>query len=166
MLKIVGSIMVIAMCTTLGFEKSMELQKHLKELEELKRIFVILRSELVYSKVMFSEVFFKISKKTEGLYKEWLIDLAKKLELCGTGTFADIWKNSIRTYFDSTALIQSEKDELEQIGVSLQYVDAIDLYLAQLNFSIESTREELKRKKKLYQTIGVMSGIFLVIVLL
>lgn len=166
MQKVIGSIIVIAVCTVLGFEKSRELQFHLKELEELKRLFTILHSELVYTKATLSEVFFKISKKTEEPYKCWLIDLAKKLEMCGTGTFSEVWKDSIKTHFEETRLKKNEVEELEQVGLGIQYADTLNLYLTQLDFSIETTREELKSKKKLYQSMGIMCGIFLVIVLL
>lgn len=166
MQKIIGSIIVIAVCTAMGFEKSKELQQHLKELEGLKRLFTILHSELVYTKAALSEVFLKTSKKTEEPYKNWLLDLAKQLEMCGTGTFSELWKNSIDTHFAETILEKNEVDELEQVGLGIQYADTLNLYLNQLDFSIETTREELKSKKKLYQSMGIMCGIFLVIVLL
>ena len=77
MQKIIGSIIVISVCTALGFEKSRELQLHLKELEELKRLFMIIHSELKVTKATLSEIFLKVSKKTETPYKEWLKNLAK-----------------------------------------------------------------------------------------
>lgn len=166
MQKIVGSIIVIAVCTALGFEKSKELQQHLKELEELKRLFTILHNELEYTKATLSEVFLKTSKKTEAPYKEWLTDLAKKLELRGMGTFLELWKKSIEIHFAETKLSRNEVEELEQVGLGIQYIDTLTLYLNQLDFSIQNTREELKSKKKLYQSMGIMCGIFLVIVLL
>ena len=166
MQKVIGSIMVIAVCTALGFEKSRELQLHLKELEELKRLFMIIHSELKFTKATLSEIFFKISKKTEMPYKEWLNNLAKQLEVCGAGTFMELWKNSIQIYLVKTTLRKEEIYELEQVGLGIQYVDTLELYLNQLDFSIQNTREELKTKKKIYQSMGIMCGIFLVIVLL
>ena len=165
MQKIVGSIMVIIVCSVMGFEKSKELQIHLNELEGLKRIFTILNSELLYTKAPLSELFLKISNKTEGLYQEWLRDLATKLDMCGISTFGELWRNSIRTHFNNTKLTKQEIKELEQVGLGLQYTDTLNLYLTQLDFDIEDTREELKSKKKMYQTMGVMCGVFLVIVL-
>ena len=158
--------MVIAVCTALGFEKSRELQLHLNELEELKRLFLIIHSELKITKATLSEIFKKVSKKTEMQYKEWLEDLAKQLEVCGAGTFIDLWKSSVQIYLGKTTLRKDEIYELEQVGFGIQYIDTLELYLNQLDFSIQNTREELKTKKKLYQSMGIMSGIFLVIVLL
>jgi len=166
MQKVIGSIMVIAVCTALGFEKSRELQMHLKQLEELKRLFMIIHNELKVTKATLSEIFLKASKKTETPYKEWLNKLAKQLEICGAGTFMELWKNSIQISLGKTTLRKDEIYELEQVGLGIQYIDTLELYLNQLDFSIQNTREELKAKKKLYQSMGIMCGIFLVIVLL
>ncbi len=166
MQKVIGSIMVIAVCTALGFEKSRELQMHLKELEELKRLFMIIHSELKVTKATMYEIFLKVSKKTETPYKEWLKELANQLEECGAGTFVELWKSSIQIYLGETTLRKDEIYELEQVGLGIQYVDTLEFYLNQLDFSIQNTREELKTKKKLYQSMGIMCGIFLVIVLL
>lgn len=158
--------MVIAVCTALGFEKSRELQMHLKELEELKRLFMIIHSELKVTKATMSEIFLKVSKKTETPYKEWLKELANKLEECSAGTFVELWKSSIQIYLGETTLRKDEIYELEQVGLGIQYFETLEFYLNQLDFSIQNTREELKTKKKLYQSMGIMCGIFLVIVLL
>ena len=166
MQKIIGSIIVISVCTAFGFEKSRELQLHLKELEELKRLFMIIHSELKVTKATLSEIFLKVSKKTETLYKEWLKNLAKQLEVCDAGTFVELWKSSIQIYLGETTLRKDEIYELEQVGLGIQYIDTLELYLNQLDFTIQNTREELKSKRKLYQSMGIMSGIFLVIVLL
>ena len=166
MQKIIGSIIVVAVCTVMGFEKSRELQLHLKELEELKKMFTILKGELQYTRAPFSEMFFKISKKIEGIYKEWLIHLSEDLEKRKMGTLQEAWKTTILKYLNESRLTVEEKEELRQIGNSLGYPETIELYLEQLEVSIQSTREELNTKKKLYQSMGIMCGIFLVIVLL
>lgn len=166
MQKVIGSIMVIAVCTMLGFEKSRDMQKHLNALEELKRIFVLLKSEVQYTRAPFAELFLKISKKVEGEYSEWLFHLSRDLETYGTGTLQEAWKRSIYNHLHGNYLKKEELDELCGVGKSLGYIETLEIYLDQLNFSIENTREELKTKKKLYQNMGIMCGIFLVIVLL
>ena len=166
MQKIIGSIMVIATCTVFGFEKSRELQLHLRELENLKDIFVLLKKELQYTNAPFFELFLKIGGKMSGRHHEWLMELAKELKECQGGTFLVLWKKQIEKYFSKSGLSEIELEDLYRVGSSLGYPETIELYLEQLVVSIQSTREELKTKKKLYQSMGIMCGIFLVIVLL
>jgi len=165
MQKVIGSMIVIAVCTALGFEKSNDLQMHLNALEELRKIFVLLRSEVQYTKAPFAELFLKISKKVDGVYKEWLSKISKDLERHEKGTLQEVWEVSIYEYLRESRLTKEELEELCRVGNSLGYLETIELYIDQLDFSIEKTREELKSKKKLYQSMGIMCGIFLVIVL-
>ena len=166
MQKVIGSVMIIVACTAMGFEKSRELQRHLKELEELKRIFTLIQSELQYTKAAFAEVFFKISRKTDGKYKKWLRELAGDLEKREKGPFQEVWEYEIAEHFKDSQLAKEELEDLRQVGKNLGYLETLDLYLEQLDLSIQKTREEIKSKKKLYQSMGIMAGIFLVIVLL
>lgn len=166
MQKLIGSIMIILACTAIGFEKSQEMLRHLKELEELKKVMTLIRSEMQYTKVPFAEIFQKISKKTEGIYADWLTELAAELEKRGKGTFQEMWRNTIKEKFQESTLSKKELDELCHIGASLGYLETIDLYLEQLDYTIQNTKEETTSKKKLYQSMGVMGGVFLVIILL
>lgn len=166
MLKIVGSMIVIAVCTALGFEKSNELSMHLNALEELKKLFVLLRSEVQYTRAPFAELFLKISRKMDGVYQKWLLRLSKDLEKHEKRTLQEVWKVSVYEYLEESRLTKEELEELCRVGNSLGYLETIELYINQLDFSIEKAREELKSKKKLYQSMGIMCGIFLVIVLL
>ena len=162
----IGSVMIIVACTVMGFEKGHELQVHLRELEELKRIFTLIQSELQYTKAAFAEVFLKISRKTDDKYKKWLRELASNLEKREKGTFQEVWEYEIAENFKNSQLTKEELEDLRQVGKNLGYLETLDLYLEQLDLSIQRTREEIKSKKKLYQSMGIMAGIFLVIVLL
>lgn len=166
MQRIIGSIMVIAVCTALGFEKSRELQLHLNSLEELKKLFTLLKSEVQYTKAPFAEVFLKLSKKMNGSYKDWLLYVSRQLEKRERETLHKVWKTSVYEYLKDCKLTKEELEELCDVGGTLGYIETLDIYLNQLDFSIQNTREELKTKKKLYQSMGIMCGIFLVIVLL
>lgn len=166
MQKVIGSIIVIVVCTVMGAEKSREFQQHLNALEEIKKIFILLRSEMHYTKAPFSELFLKISKKVGGVYQKWLSQLSINLKKHEKGTLQEIWRESVHKYLKESQLTKEELNELSRIGNSLGYLETIDLYLEQLEISIQGTREELKNKKKLYQSMGIMCGIFLVIVLL
>lgn len=158
--------MVIFACSAIGFDKSHKLQQHVNELENLKHIFVLIKKEIQYTKAPLSEIFLRISKKTEPAMGEWLKIISLNLQKCGETTFQEIWEKSIEQCFEESRLCKREQEELIQVGKNMGYIEAVDLYLEQLEDSIEQTREEARTKKKLYQSIGIMSGFFLVIVLL
>lgn len=166
MLKLIGSILILAACTGIGFSKSNEMQLHLNELEELKKIFYLLKSELQYTRAPFAEVFEKIGRKTKEPFQTWLLDLCSRLNEKRSGIFWDMWCNSIEENLNGSKLKEDELAELKSVGKNLEYIESLDLYLEQMEYRIQNTRENYRSKRKLCQSLGIMGGIFLVILLL
>ena len=166
MLKIIGSIFIITATTGIGFSNSKELQNHLNTLEELKKIFFLLRSELQYTHAPFAEVFSKISTKTSTPYRKWLTNLSQKLKNKTRGSFWEIWCLSITEDLNKANLKEDEMEELKNVGKNMEYIGSLDLFIEQLEYRIKSTREVYRSKRKLCQSMGIMGGIFLVILLL
>ena len=90
--------------------------------------------------------------------------------------FGETDRGKSRSYLLSclikSQLKSKDREELKAIGMQMGYLDeqmqlgTIDLYLEQLSFVIEKAREELVMKKRLCNCLGVMGGIFLVIILI
>lgn len=158
--------MIIGASSGIGFAKSNDLQRHLNDLEEIKKLFYLLRSELQYTRAPFAEVFEKIAVKVEEPYREWLINLSQRLSEKAQGSFWRIWCLSITENLQKTNLKEDELEELKNVGKNLEYMESLDLYIEQLEYRITNTREAYRSKRKLCQSMGIMGGIFLVILLL
>lgn len=166
MFKIAGSFLVILSCAMIGYEKATEVTKHRKDLEELQRIFIMVQTELKYIKTPFKDLFLKLHRKTNGRFKEWLLDMANSLNTFQQGTLEEIWSSSVDKHLKESFLTKNELEELRQIGKHISHMEALDLFLTQIEGFIQQTREEEKSKKKMYQSMGIMVGIFLVIMLI
>lgn len=159
MFKMIGGLLIVLACTSLGVEKSKELSRHRRELEELLQIFTFIQVRMECLKLPFDELF-------ANMRSEWLSDLSRELRKHQRNTFEEIWISSIDLHFKDSYLTKSEFEELKQIGKHISRPEAIRLYLTQLENAIQITREEEKEKKKLYQSMGIMLGLFLVLVLI
>ena len=159
MFKIVGSMLIVLACTAFGVDKSREISAHRKELEELQRVFTLIETKLEYIKMPMDELFSNMRNK-------WLLDISTELSRYQKRTFEEIWTSSIDTHFKESFLTKSELEELKQIGKHISHQEAIRLYLIQLEDSIQNTKEEEKEKKKLYQSMGILVGLFIVLVLI
>ena len=166
MLKIIGCIFIVTATTGIGFTKSKDMQNHLNTLEELKKLFCLLRSELQYTHAPFTEVFGKISTKTSTPYREWLFQLSQRLKNKTRASFWEIWCLSITEDLNQTYLKEDELQELKNIGKNMEYTESLSLFIEQLEYRIKNTREAYRSKRKLCQSMGIMGGIFLVILLL
>lgn len=166
MCKLIGSILILVACSGIGIGRSREMEWHLKELEEVKKLFYLLRSELQYTRAPFAEVFEKIGKKTEAPYGTWLLQLCERLKRRDDGSFWEIWCMSITEDLCECRLKEEESEELKNVGKNLEYMEGLDLYIEQLEYQIKNTREIYRSKIKLCRSMGIMGGIFLVILLL
>ncbi len=166
MVKFIGGLLIVTACTALGMEKSRELSLHRTELEELQKIFTYIQKELEYMRTPIDELFQKLQKKFPGAYQRWLEEIANSKEVLGKKSFEEIWLSSIDIYLKGSLLTKSEIEELKQIGKHLSRPEAMSLFLIQIENAIQVTREEEKEKKKLYQSMGILAGIFLVLVLI
>ncbi len=156
----------MAGCIAFGFQKSYELQLHAKELEELKQIFIMLKNEMQYARTSLDEMFLHASRKADGVYRLWLHRLSEDLRERRKGTFQEIWMQSLHALENDLHLTEQEAEELRQIGNHISDTDSLAMYLGQLDLSIKQARKEASDKKKMYQSMGILGGIFLVIILL
>ena len=123
-------------------------------------------SELQYTKAPFAEVFEKAGRKIGPPFSEWMLKLCARLKRKERGTFVEIWCNSISQDLQKCGLRKEDIEELKSVGKTLEYMESLDLYLEQLDDHIKRTKEEYRSKQKICQSMGIMGGIFLVILLL
>lgn len=171
MLKIVGCIMIIAAGSGIGYLRGLDFQKHLTEIQSLRRLFLMLKSEIKYTKTPLGEAFYHIGRRMEGKYAEWLLELSKELEEKTGTAFINVWSNTIDQYLRDTNLNREDLKRLKAAGRQMGYMDeemqigTIHLFLEQLEEEIRHMRENLATQRRLCNCLGVMGGIFLAVVL-
>lgn len=171
MLKILGCILVLACSAGLGAAGSMDLKKHCMELRFLKQAVYMLRGEIKYSKAPLPEAFAAIAERVPVPFSEYFSRLAQELSRPGGKSLEVLWREEIGRSLNKSFLRREEKEKLGQLGEGLGYLDlemqlsTIELYLEQLEEDIALAQEEIRTKQKLYQSLGVAGGIFLVILL-
>lgn len=169
MQKVIGSVLILLASTAIGIAKGRDLQRYLGELESLKQLFLMLKSEIKYTKAPLGEAFSRIGRKRKDFFGEWMISLAGELEERAGITFFELWKKSIENVFQKSCLKEADIAQLKSMGMNMGCLDeemqlgTIDLYMEQLEITICRRREELQAKKRLCNCLGVMGGIFLVI---
>ena len=82
------------------------------------------------------------------------------------GTMKEVWKDSIDKMLRESSLRQEDMKRLQNVGEGLDYLETTELYREYLERGIEQTRKEYESKRKLYLSLGVSGGVFLVIILI
>jgi Stage III sporulation protein AB (spore_III_AB). len=169
--KTVGCILIILSSTLMGFYCSSELKSRIEDLKELRKIIMLLKGDIRYCNTPLPEAINAIAKRHDGNFKDFLVRVSKKLNERSGNTFSQIWKEAVENELHMTSLTKKDKYQMIKFGEHLGYLDkemqlnTLDLYLVQLDEELRGLTSNVKEKTYLYNSLGIMAGIFISIVL-
>lgn len=172
LVKLLGACFVILSSSAIGLQMSKAMKQHIRSLQLLRKIMVMLKGEITYANTPLEEAFHLIGRKVGGEYGSFLEEVSGRLGARSGERFAQIWREEIDKQLKRVYLNGSDLEELKLLGENLGYLDAemqsrtIDLYLEQIEITINSLRENLAQRCRLCTSLGVMGGIFITIVML
>ncbi len=97
---------------------------------------------------------------------------AERLSEYGGVSFCEIWKEAVAKGLENTSLSKKDLQNLSGFGENLGYLDkemqlnTIDLYLSQIEEEIKELSKGVKEKTYMYNTLGILGGIFITIIML
>lgn len=171
-LKIIGCILVIASSTGMGFYFSGEMRCRIEDLRELKKLIGLLRGDIRYANTPLPEAINSINRRHSGRFQAFFAYVSEKLNELSGHTFSEIWKTAAEKELMNTSLAKKDKLHLVQFGENLGYLDkdmqmnTIDLYISQLEEEMKELTRTVKEKSYLYNTLGIMAGIFITIIMI
>lgn len=171
MLKGIGALLILASAAGIGISFGNDLKGRCMELRLLKQMVYMLRGEIKYTKTPLPEAFSNIAVRMKEPFGSFLEEMAKQMGSLESESLGDLWQAQIKAQLSGTHLKKEDKEQLKSLGEVLGYLDlemqlsSIDLYLEQLELGIREAQEAAQTKQKLYQSLGVAGGIFLVILL-
>lgn len=171
MLKLLGSVLILIASIGLAYSIQIELKEHQKRLFELRSLLTKIFWEMNYSmRPVEMVLLYQIETQDEalaGILREIGECLMKKEAKCGE----DIWQEVFRKHRRELGLKTEEGELIEQAGRAFfgksveENQKILSLYQERLDFLIDVERKERKEKQKVYQTVCVMSGLVLIILL-
>lgn len=170
--KIIGCILIIASTTGTGFFFSNEMKCRIEDLKELRKLIVLLRGDIRYANSPLPEAISSIARRNKGNFEPFFTEVSKKLHELSGITFPDIWKEAVGKKLYQTSLSKKDKTLLTRFGENLGYLDkdmqlnTLDLYISQLEEEITESSKTAKEKAYLYNSLGIMAGIFITIIML
>lgn len=172
-MKWIGALLFISMTTWFGFYYSKQLHDRPKHIRYLKSTLQILEAEMTYSKQPLQEVFRILSIQSPAPIKTLFFDLHKRLDNNPNNEdFYKIWTEVIEKSRVKTALGISEQDILIQFGKTLGQHDLkqqqkhITLTQTHLQRELEIAQEQAKTYGKMARSLGILSGVFIVLLLI
>lgn len=171
-MKLIGSALVIAACAGLGADAARTFRKRLKLLEKLKLMVTHLKGEILYANAPLPEAFERTGRRSPGPAGTLFTEVAGELKKETGERFETIWRQKTEEFLKNSVLKGKEREQLLQFGEHLGYLDremqekTILFYIEDLEQSITSLRRQEPEKCRLFLSLGVLSGLFLAVVML
>ena len=172
MVKIFGAMLVILSCTTIGIYYSSLVKGRVADLRALKKDLTILRGDIKYGNTTLPEALGALSRRNLDNFKEFFAGIEQDLLVSSGISFAVIWDKGVKNYLKNTYMNQQDREQLNHLGEHLGYLDKemqlknIDLYMEQLDHELIDSIGTMKEKTRLYNMLGILSGLFLTVVLI
>lgn len=170
--KALGCILVILSSSLMGFYFSNELKCRIDDMKELKKLIVLLRGDIRYGSTPLPEAISAIARRHEGRFKSFFTTVSTKLKEYSGSTLSQVWKEAVEKELFETSLSKRDKYHLIWFGENLGYLDkemqmnTLDLFLTQLEDEINELSKSAKEKAYLYNSLGIMAGIFISIIMI
>lgn len=172
MLKLTGACLILCSAAGIGASFGRDLRLRLRELRILKRLIYMLQGEIRYARLPLPEAFSHVSVRLPEPFGLFLAETADELRKADGRSLGEIWRDEVERRLKSAHLTRNDREQLMTLGEVLGYLDtemqlsAIGLYQEQLEQGITEAQEQMEGRQKLYQSLGIAGGVFLVILLL
>lgn len=166
-IKIVLLFLVFLCCSYIGITISSQYKKRVEELKEMKKSFIAIETKMKYTYEVLPEIFKEVSV---GL-KENIKNIFEKARLLmEEKTAKEAWVEALEN--TKTNMTKEDVEILKGYGKLLGKTDIegqvsqIELTNEFLETQIKKAEQELIKNEKLYKTLGTVSGLAIVILLI
>lgn len=172
MLRWLGAGLVICGSVAIGTSMTGEMRRRVIQLQELRKLVVILQGEIRYGNATLNEAFRHVAFRIRPPYREFLEAVAERMEEFRGEGLSEIFSGTVKEKLRGCALKREDLQLLERLGESLGYLDvktqmnSLELFLEQINGLCGDAERELQSKAKVYHYLGLTGGLFLAIILI
>lgn len=171
-LKISGSLLIVISSAILGMYYSFKDTFRINDLTEMKKALTVFKSEIEFSRTELWEAFTNVSERVAGPVGGIFICTAGELRKKSGQTAGGIWNDVIERKKNETYFLKEDLDAFFSFGKTLGYLDlnmqinSIDLCVQYIDQRIESLMISSSKTKKMYQSLGVLTGLLIAVILL
>lgn len=166
-----GAILIIAATTWIGFVAAKRLSERTRQLRQIKVALQSLEAEIVYGLTPLTEAAAKVADHLTEPVSTFFRTFSEIL-LEGQKGVAESWNESLNKTKQTTCLEKGEIEILKQFGATLGQHDRehqqkqIKLTLLHLEREEAEAREAQLRYEKMMKSLGFLTGLLVVILLL
>jgi len=165
-----GFLLVMLGAGGIGFSLVGEYVQRINNLEQIRNMMHYINDAIVYEHATLPEAFRKTALRMNDSFGEFLMKTAKQTEEFSGEDVAFLWKTNASKWKGSMNKNDFREFEncMNQTGFSdaKSQSEALKSYEQRLELTLHKLTQQKEEKCKLYQTVGIMAGLFICILLL
>jgi stage III sporulation protein AB len=172
MLKIMGTILVITATSLWGIYSSWQLNDQYLQMQYIQKLICQMKYEIRYTRTYLEDAFIHVGNTAKEPYRKWLLQMGEKMGERKGESIGRIWDIQTTLCLKDCGLPEAELQRLRTLGNGLGGYDLelqmknMDLYLEELGQNMAELRPRMQARMKLYHCLGILSGLFLSILLI
>ncbi len=172
MQKVIGAILILTATSGAGYVYCRELKTYLERMLYLRYVFSLIKGEIAYTHAPLPDVFREVAGRIKKPYRTWLLAVSDALETREESGFARVWNRCADRYLKPLGMKPEHSILFKEPGTFLGSLErttldhTLQMYLNRLDLEIEKIREGIAAKTRIGRCLGVMSGIFLIVILI
>ncbi|EIT87336.1 stage III sporulation protein SpoAB [Fictibacillus macauensis ZFHKF-1] len=171
MISFLGASLILFSTSWMGFAMAKKVKERPKQLRELKVALQSLEAEIMYGHVPLDEAFGHLSRQLNEPIAAFFGELAGALQETASSV-PILWEEALTRLAERSSLKKAELEVLQQFGSTLGRHDRdnqkrhIQLTLSHLERELDEATAAVATYEKLYKSVGVLSGLLLIILLI
>ncbi|MBR5614163.1 MAG: stage III sporulation protein AB [Clostridia bacterium] len=172
MIKLITGAVVLAGCAALGMFFASGFRRRVQQLVELENVFAQLEFDIDYLSIPLDESFEKAAKNSCGAISEMFLYITDRLRKNRCCDMQMVWKRAIDRSKDDLFLSDDDKRILTDFSKTLgsgnkeKEKNNIKMTLMRLKLAEDEARTAAECNVKMYRGLGILTGVFIVIVLI
>ena len=172
MVKLIGAVLVLVSACAIGSLLAIQVKEQEKWLKDIKTALFLLLGELEYRQMPLPEAMELVGGRHGGRLAVFFQDLAEELKKKEGFSLQKVWRQLALPALKDSPLSKEQKEEFADLGLYFMESDketrrnSMEFYLKRLEEDIVSLRETGAEKAYLCRTLGMLGGIFLLILVL
>ncbi|RAL26573.1 stage III sporulation protein SpoIIIAB [Thermoflavimicrobium daqui] len=171
MIKLMGACLVFLAATWAGFFLARSYRERPRHIRQLRSALSLLETEIGYGTRPLIQACEQISLRVDGVIATIFRQCAENLKQMDGASTYECFRQAIEEQWPKTAMKKPEKQVFLQFSQTLGVSDRQDqlqhVAMAQANLDVEErkARDEQVQYEKMYRTVGILCGVFIIILL-
>ena len=168
--QILGGIVVIGATTLLGLHFASLGARRAKDLMEMKKSLIMLKSQMDFAIYTMPQSFLHVSRRVSPPFSAFYAQLSKRLE-DGEVSICDAWEQGVEM-LSKGYLHREDLENIAALATTLGAMDvdvqlnSIDMLIANIDDTLAKLGTQNPKDARMYRGLGIISGLLITIVLM